>query len=411
MRKDKIIFVTENGMMHFDGSKLIDIESSVLKKYRNKVRELSQSHEWKSNGRGAEFLGVDHQISVEEALENIHPKILCAKIWNGKLIYSLSLDGMCGIYSKDGLSDTDEGVLLSDASYSYKQFDFKDKRFIVTAELADETHLAIVDTEDGNRLSFLTEGSSVESSPCWSRQENAVYYSSAGLEILNDTSSQDYSFKSLNEIVSGAVRHSNRRKGPSSICKLDISCLQIDELLCDEKYNYEKPALSREGILYFIRRPYKAEHESSFKISDILLAPIRFLSAIVGFMNIFTIKYSGKTLTGSGPVKAKQKSLNEMIIEGNIINAEEELKKNSKHGEENPGIIPRSYELCKLEDDNSITVVKKGVNAFLLENDGSIIVSNGSVILRICADGTSKKICKAEKVIQIIHADTSRDDE
>ena len=126
------------------------------------------------------------------------------------------------------------------------------------------------------------------------------------------------------------------------------------------------------------------------------MMPVRLFQALFGFLNVFSAKYSGKTLSRSD---VKNRDEGQLFIDGNLINAERELKANAKRGDKNPGIIPRSWELRRLSPNGEDTLVRAGVAAFRVdEATGDIIFSNGSAILRLDKDGKEEKIIKADKV-------------
>ena len=133
---------------------------------------------------------------------------------------------------------------------------------------------------------------------------------------------------------------------------------------------------------------------------DIVLFPIRLLGAIFGFLNVFSAKYSGKTLSKNRDIKNRDEK--ELFIDGNLINAEKELKANKRKGDKIPGIIPHSWELRRLDTNGNDTLVRAGVAAFFVnENEKNILVSNGSGVLRINSDGKEEKICSVGKITYI----------
>ena len=92
-----------------------------------------------------------------------------------------------------------------------------------------------------------------------------------------------------------------------------------------------------------------------------------------------------------------------MFIDGNLINAERELKNNAKRGDKNPGIIPRSWELRRLATNGEDSLVRAGVTAFRVdEATGDILFSNGSAVLKLDKNGKEERIVKADKVTFII---------
>ena len=131
------------------------------------------------------------------------------------------------------------------------------------------------------------------------------------------------------------------------------------------------------------------------------MLPFRLLSALFNFLNVFSAKYSGKTLSRSGDVKNRDE--NKLFIDGNLINAEEELKANRSRGDKNPGIIPSSWELRRLDANGNDTLVRKGVVAYRVdEKTGDILISNGSAILSVSSDGKEEKISSASHVTYIV---------
>ena len=253
---------------------------------------------------------------------------------------------------------------------------------------------------------MITEGDSFEMNPCFSRVDpDCIYYESAGLLVRerpeeamqkqNGEPPMMSILRSMNEVQSSSASI----KGPSGIYRLNLSTGDIDDILISDSICFTKPQSCENGDLYFIRRPYKAEGSGKASLgclTDIILLPFRLIKAIFGFFNVFSMKYSGKSLD-SGSAKMKNKNEKERFIDGNLINAERSLKENTDKGEKYPGIIPRSYELCKLSNDGEISVIRKGVLSYRLTPDG-IYISNGSYIIKINSDGSEEKVCKADAV-------------
>ena len=165
-----------------------------------------------------------------------------------------------------------------------------------------------------------------------------------------------------------------------------------------------RPQCDGKGNLYYVKKPFKPENSGRKGgcLTDLLLAPFRLIKAIVGFFNIFTVKYSGKNLTTSGgSAKAKGKDSEKIFIDGNLISAEKERKENQNKGDAYPGIIPRSFELRCLTREGEDRLIRKGVLAYRVCEAG-ILYSNGSYILLRRPDGSEEKIQKADRVTFIL---------
>ena len=119
-------------------------------------------------------------------------------------------------------------------------------------------------------------------------------------------------------------------------------------------------------------------------------ARVILLRALFGFLNVFSSKYSGKTLSKSAGVK--QRNEEKLFIDGNLIHAEAELRANRSRGDRNPGIIPHTWELRCRRPDGTDELIRRGVMAYRTEDDGTVYISNGSAILRISPDGAEEKL-------------------
>lgn len=387
--------------LHRDGKDL-ELRSTVLKSYIEKVKESAKRNEWKYSGTGAAFTNTYQAgVDAESRVSSVFSKITCLKPSGEELIYSLTIDRTSGIYRKTRENLDMDGIIISSADNAYYDFDVKDGRLAVASSFAGESHIGVMDVAKGE-LNIYTEGHSWDHSPAWSASDpDKIYFCCAGLPIERPKEPSFDAPKSYNEIVKDMYETSRiSERGASSICMLDIKKGTLDEIISNSKYDHTHPQSVSNGSLYYIRKP----HESSVKkanpfgcLLDIVLLPIRLLGAIFGFLNVFSAKYSGKTLSKNRDIKNRDES--EIFIDGNLINAEKELKANKRKGDKMPGIIPHSWELRKLDPNGNDTLVRSGVAAFFVdEKDGSILVSNGSGVLRINTDGKEEKICSVGKV-------------
>lgn len=396
--KSSFYYIQDGKMYRFNGENSKEISSWVLDSYISKVRSRAEQNEWKYNGQGAAFTGsaMPH-ASASEAVSSIFSRVNCLVEYKGNLLYSIDIDSTNGIYRKSAESES-EGIVLCSSSTAYRSFDIKGDRLVASAAFAGESHIGVLDLTTG-RFDTYTEGHVRDSSPVWSATDtNKIYFCSAGLPENEKTAPDEKNApRGISQMVDEMYSSSSVTLGPSAICLLDISEGRLDELLSDNGYNFTSPFSAPDGSLYYIRRPYKYNSGgSSFGcLADILMLPVRLFQALFGFLNVFSAKYSGKTLSRSD---VKQKSDDQLMIDGNLINAERELKENARRGDKNPGIIPRSWELRRLDKDGNDTLIRSGVAAYKLCTDGSILISNGSHILRVDENGREEKLLAADKV-------------
>jgi len=403
-----MILLSDGKLLQEKDGKLTPMESAILKKYIEVTKENARRKEWKNSGEGAKFTGAYHPgVDATRAAESVSARVLDVARWGSSTLYTMMINGRSGVYQRFD-DAVEEGVFLSDNEYRYRQLAPDGDKLLLTAEAAGECHLALVQGEGSRTCEFLTEGSCYESDPSWSRRlRDVIYYSSVGLEeIVSD--GEDHTPVADEMSLPDMMREMRyqqavvRRRGPAVICRMDLVDATVEEILADEKYNFTHPIEARDGSLYFIRSPYRLEERGGGVLTvlkDVVLFPIRLIRALFGFFDFFTMKYSGKTLNHAGG-KAKTKPENQRFVDGNLIDAEKELQKNRESGEEFPGYVPRTHELCRLVDSRT-EVLKKGVLAYELCREG-IVISNGSYLLLLHHDGREEKLCQAEHVSRMI---------
>lgn len=408
---NSFFYISDGELFLFDGEREHPVPSGVLERYLSGVRERAKKNEWKENGSGAIFMGSAGARDSESAVASVCARVRCVGFDEcDRLLYSLKIDDVCGVYSKRSFRDLDEGMVLSDGRQKYGDFDVNSRGDIcISISFAGEAHIGIKRHGDPD-CNSITEGESLEASPVWSKvDDNIIYYSSAGLEkrvVKDDSDAHGNEGGSMQDVIANAVMMAmleaepeERARSEFSLYSIDCKSGVIEELRTDRKYDFVKPRTAENGSLYYIKKPFDdGKTKKGGCLIDILTAPVKLIGAIVGFFNVFTIKYSGKNLTSTGGnSKAKRRSDDQIYIDGNIISASRELKANADRGEKYPGFVPRSFELHRLDTDGRDTIVKKGVIAYTLRGD-SIIYSNGSSVVLLSPDGSETLLSKSERV-------------
>lgn len=395
----KLYYIKDEKLYCFDGKRTVELKSTALEGYSQRLYQNAKSQEWKTQGNGARFTSSFDPMSAEDYLNDITVYTDCVQPTEDGVLFSQTIDGISGLYiKKDGAED---GILFSDNNTLYSEFDLYRGQIVIAADYASEKHIAVC-PKDSVRVCVLTEGETLDSHPVWSRFEDGViYYSSAGLELRSDSGADhDGNDSPMNRMMT-AQRHIARNVGPTSLCRFDTARGEIIELLSNEKLDYVKPQTDSYGNLYFIKRPYRPIESHNVSVLgcflDLILFPFRLCRALLGFLNIFSMVYSGKTIRKSGGTATKNQDKKNIVLDGNIINAKKELKKNRKKGDSNPGVVPREYELCRISPNGETTVLKKGVIAYRVTDDG-VYYSNGSAILYMDHSKKETLITKDERV-------------
>ena len=394
-------YLSDGKLFLFDGTRETEVHSGILDAYAAKIRASAARTEWKYSGEGARFMGTyDPGASPEKRLEAIHPEITAAQFYDGTLYYALSMNGIAGVYKKRLGEGAEDGIILSTADASYRDFSVSGSQIAVSASSVGETHIGVCSL-DRPDLRIMTEGHTQDTEPVWSQMESDVlYFCSAGISETT-VSEEENAPQSVPQMLLRAQTAAVFRLGPSALCSLSLSDRALNEVLSDERYDYLHPQSTADGSLYYIRRPYRVPKASRGGcLADIVLLPFRLIGALFGFLNLFSMKYSGKPLSRTGDVRQRDET--QLRIDGNLISAEKELRENTAKGDKNPGIIPRTWELHQRMPDGTDRLVRRGVCAYRADEDGSVLCSVGNAVLRLLPDGSEEKLAAFRGVTKII---------
>lgn len=341
-----MLYLSNHQLVYLKDQKQLTIPCQSVDLYKKNLEEIKQRKEWKSKGTGAQFMGIAHMPDMQQSSQ-IYPSDVVVT-GQDQIIYAARLDEGTAIYAKSlsNLQELEGLVLRKNEFVVYDiAYDAHHQRLALSASAPyqHERHLSVLSI-DGNRIQYVTEGECQDANPVFDAQNpDQIYYDSCGFAY---------------------DQHGRVSIGPKRICLLNLRTGDLDSVLEDARYDFLKPQKDVQGNLYVLRRPYKQKTDSFGVLKDLILAPVRIIKAIIGWLDFFTQRYSGqslKTTSGANPAKAKQKTQEELFIEGNLINAQKARQQNSKTGEKYPGIIPRSWELIKLTPAGEVVTVKKGV--------------------------------------------------
>jgi hypothetical protein len=191
---------------------------------------------------------------------------------------------------------------------------------------------------------------------------------------------------------------------PAHIEKLDVNSGDIATLLQNETHDFLDPRMDAAGNLYCIRKPYLPPN-SKFNplraLLDLVLFPFRLLFAFFQFMNFFTARYTGKTLVTSGDRRQKQADIRQMMMLGNLMQAQRDAEHSPERDRE--GLVARSWELVKMPAAGSeLQVIERGVLSFDLCGDGAIVFTDGNNVFLLEENGKKEKLVKDRFISQVI---------
>ncbi len=291
------------------------------------------------------------------------------------LFYLITNDNVTGLF-KYIISQNEELRLFHRREFHNLGIDYSAKACqFVAARIMDDgsCDLELMD-KDGSSITYITEGDSRDSYPSFSRSsEKEIFYQSAG--IARD----EQGFPVL--------------YGPESIYKINTETKKLTEIIANDHFDYLLPQDDSEGNLYCIRRPYKQPGHTTFlnQILSVITFPVRFVVAIVRFLETFTRLFSENPYKPAGP-QVRQLIENKYIrVLGETINLAKIQKRAGFNTE--PSLVPKSWELIKISKNGDIQLIAQHVSSFDIDNNNQIHITNGFRISKVY-DKQTNLICK-----------------
>jgi hypothetical protein len=353
-----------------------EIESQFGQTVQERTLKIQRSKAWKNRGIMEMMMppaALKQMEQQPEATVNVAIASLCPTE-NGKLLYALETDEMGGIFAFDPSSDR-EDRLFHNAEFRVSHLDFDAGHQLIACTTTYRTGISNIATMpiDGARPRDVTEGDSIDLAPRWlPGKGKALVFQSAGIGRSREGYVCD--------------------RAPFLIEKLDFDKQDVLTLASDPKSDLLGPQVGTDGLLYYIRRPYRSNRKSSSiwqVLKDILLIPFRLLYAIFQWLNFFSQMYTGKPLTAAGTKQTVDPK--QMKVWGDWLTPE--TMKDRRFGEPDaPSLVPRSWELVRQADQGTPEVLAEGVLSYDLRSDGAIVYTNGSAIYAIYPDGTRERL-------------------
>lgn len=385
-----LTYISDNKVYRLSDGKAVEIPCRKIDRYKETLAGMQRRNEWKTSGTGAAFTGAaDYAAARYNA--PVSASVTGIGEADGKLLYSVLLEDVGWIYRRryDPADETEE-LVYSSKDFCFGEFDCKNgKAALSMGSSLSSLHIAVMDVCTGSYTEY-TDGDSIEEHPSWSADGSGIYFSTAGYA------------RNENGVITAM--------GPHSIAYLDLGTKSMSDEISSDDYDYLHPGTDADGSLYYIRQPYRSKTRVDITPMDILLFPYRIIKGIFGFLNIFATLFGGEALKGGGgkDTRTKNRSEKDILIEGNIINADKLARENEKKGEKFAGIMPLNRVLVRRSKDGTEDILKKGVLDYCICNDGTIIISNGSHITALAPDGSETHLAKAKLATRLFINNTER---
>ena len=355
---------------------------------RERALKMHQKNEWKTQGAGAQFMGgmlwgvrdrdpAEMRIEITGLTRGEQP---------ADLIYSLDTDDLAGVFLLRDFGAEERRLFHSiDRRVRDLSAEPSGSRIACAVKYKNGIWNVGVMSMDGAGLSEATEGDSVDRAPSWiPGRPNVIVFQSSGIgRDRNGTA-----------IGTGAFH----------LETLNLDTGEMECLAEDPKHDLLAPRFDESGNLFFIRRPYRslnARPSLRQSIVDLILAPFRLVVAIYHWLNFFSFRNSGQPLNSqSGGQRSRHLDLKRMMIFGNWVNVERALKEARET--ESPSLVPKSWELVRQTPEGEESVIARGVLAFDLASDGTIVHTNGSAVFRETNDGKDERLVVSQFIEHVV---------
>jgi hypothetical protein len=391
----KIAFLADGRLQVADGDASPQvIESDFVKDVYQRHLKHHQLNSWKQTDTGAGAL----TWGMGAGGENFDPEALVIRMLGlatapqpDHLLYTLSTDAVHGLF-RYNLADSTEQRLFHRNSCMVTDLSCHPS----TGEIAiargyenGSANIALTDPE-GKDMRDLTEGDSRDEAPSWARGPGRkLLFQSAGVGRDSDG------------YAAGL--------GPASIEELDLDSGNMRTLLSAADRDYCAPQMDADGNLYCIRRPHQHgdRHFSPLQLlKDIFLFPFRLVRAVFHFLNFFSMLFSGKPLAQSASRDtAVPPGLKNMVLYGKVVDTEKALKAAKK--DDSAPLVPNDWLLTRRSKKGEEAILARGVAAYQLATDGTVVYSNGQAIFRLSPEGTPECLQKGKFISNLTILDQS----
>jgi hypothetical protein len=356
-------------------------ESPYAKGVFDRSLKSQQRHAWKGDGDG--FIAGPMLWGKSAATGGptpVLPTSLCAGPAGGQLLYSLASGSLCALCAADNLG-AEERRLWNDNRRRIQHLNANpaDEAIAFSVQHQNGTANIGVMLKDEPGFCEVTEGDSVDTAPRWvPGTERRIVYQSAGIGRNRDGHPLAL--------------------GPFSLHTVNIDTAELEVLAEDPRFDFLSPQITRDGALYYIRRPYN-EHMRARPLralKDTLLLPFRLLYALFQFLNFFSMRYTGKKLNTPAGTPRREVNLEQMMIWGNLVAAQKE------DVGEDVDLVPGSWQLARRSPAGAEEILAKSVLAYDVAEDGTIAYSNGNAIFIRHPDGRKERLLSERMIEQVV---------
>lgn len=383
----KSIAYVATGKLHlkYDGAEPRPVESKFAHEVRERLLRVAQRNAWKTQGMGAAFMRMGDSLwDSEDQAGGVVMSVRCLTrdTASGRVLFALGGRGVNGLFSFDPETQ-DEVRVVHGADHLYEDLALDRKHDLIACSTPkrDGSSSIAVMKPDATDYGELTEGDSLDFNPSWVPGERReLVFASSGIARGREGEMQSLA--------------------PAVIHRLDVDTAQLDVIAEEKGKDLIRPLMTADGTLYYIRRPHATAERPSFWRAnlDFLLFPVRLLFALMNFFNHFTTRHTGKQITTAGPARQRFADVKRMLTLDNYTKAGQDAQQQDADPE---ALVPSAWQLVR-QRGMKTEVLAKGVGAYDVAGDGSIVYTNGGAIYHLGPNGERTKICDGAYISHVI---------
>lgn len=374
----KVLFLSDGEMGVWADGSARTLHSERLEKYMTTARELENRNAWKYEGAGTKFQGRENPYEMHRRMAESACQVTAVAECGGKLLYALATPDMGGLYLKDMDDDrAPESSWLSERAFHLGDMHLRDETLAMALNMAHgECHIALL-TVGKARYEVVTQGDTQDGAPFLCDDGRTLYYVSAG-----------YARNEEGFILA---------RGPSALLRLDVRSGDLTEVFAEEDADYLRPKIGPDGLLYFIRRPWKQPKQKRLTLGDKIKNVGAFFKGI-GRLFQFIGDPEGAAKRQPRIAGQKDEGQQKRMLEGVLVDVAR--VSDAKTDDDEHGCVPDAWVLMRREDDGSLTELVKGVADYDFDGD-ALVYSDGRRIIRL-DDGRKNVLHKAVFIPRIV---------
>lgn len=370
------------------GSPPVEIESQFASQVAARATRLAEKNEWKRQGAGARFMmglggAPDPEALVGRA--DAVPPVFFTGVSRGRrpgeLVYALSTGAVCGLFAYD-VATGEETRLWHQASPRIDDPVVRPRGAWIACRVAvpgGGSHIGVM-RDDGTDLLEITEGDVMDEGPAW---------------VPGDGKQVVYASRGIARDAAGLLRG----LGPAVVCRLDPDRGTVEPLVEDPTWSYQAPQVAADGTLWCLRLPYRVAPSPSLwrTLADVVLLPWHLVRAVGGWLNFFSLRFTGKPLMSSGSAAARRADMRRALVAGQLLDAA------AAAGEaEDVWRADGSWQLVRVARGAAPEVAHKGVACFDLGDEGTLAWSDGHGVYLRDAAGRDTRVGSGRRVEQVV---------